>query len=113
MTSKYNARPTVVDGIRFDSLREAERYYELVILQKAREIELMEVHPRFEIIKGFEIDGKKIRPTFYEADFRYWDKKTRRMVVEDVKGMETQVFKIKRKLFLLQYGLEYDFRIIK
>jgi len=113
MTNKYNARATTTDGIRFDSLREAERYNELCLLQKAEEVHLLKVHPRFEIIKGFEIDGKKIRPTYYEADFMYWDCKIGRMVVEDVKGVETAVFKIKRKLFLLQHGLQYEFRVLK
>lgn len=113
MTNKYHARRTVIDNIAFDSLREGERYCELVILQRDGQIDLLEVHPKFEIIPGFNIDGKKIRATYYEADFRYWDKKIGRMVVEDVKGMATQLFLIKRKLFLLQYGLEYEFRIVK
>lgn len=119
MTNKYHARQTVIDGIRFDSLREGERYCELVILQKAGEIDLLEVHPKFEIIPGFRIDGKKIRATYYEADFKYWDRKIARMIVEDVKAFDKRTGKylitplsaLKIKLFKFQYFKEYEFRL--
>ena len=120
MTNKYHARQTVIDGIRFDSLREGERYCELVILQRDGQIDLLEVHPKFEIIPGFKVDGKKIRATYYEADFRYWDRKIGRMVVEDVKGFDRRTGKyrmtalsaLKIKLFKFKYFNDYEFRLV-
>jgi len=120
MTNKYRNRTTVVDGISFDSLKEAKRYCELVIAQKAGEIDLLEVHPIFQIVPGFKIDGKKIRATYYEADFKYWDRKASRMIVEDVKGFDKKTGKyrmtalsaLKIKLFKWQYFNEYEFRLV-
>lgn len=120
MTNKYFNSPCDLDGHHFDSRKEARRYEELLLAQKAGEIDLLEVHPRFEIIPGFKIDGKKIKATFYEADFRYWDNKIGRMVVEDVKGQDRRTGKylitplaaLKIKLFKYLYGKDYEFRIV-
>ena len=108
--TKYNANKVKLDGYTFDSQAEARRYRELLLAQKAGEINQLKVHPRFKLIAGFTYKGKRVRPVFYEADFEYWQ--DGRHVVEDVKGFETAVFKIKMKLFLCQYP-EVDFRITK
>lgn len=91
--SKYRAVPTVVDGIRFASKMEAKRYGQLKLLQAAGEIRWFTCQCPFHI-------GPGIR---YVSDFLivYADG---RVVVEDVKGVETQAFKIKRKLFEERYG---------
>ena len=88
--SKYKAVKTEVDGITFDSKREAARYMELVLLERAGEISRLELQPSFECI----IDGKKI--CTYKADFRYFTAKE--CVVEDVKGVKTPVYRLKKKL---------------
>lgn len=111
--SKYNAKKTIVDGHPFDSKREAERYCELKLFLKAGEIRNLELQPRFLLQEGFidknEIKHKKIE---YVADFFYIDKQGRN-VVEDVKGVLTDVYKIKKKIFLKIYDEQYDFKEIK
>ena len=88
--NKYNAQKTTVDGIVFDSKREAARYMELMLLQRAGEISHLELQPKYDCI----IDGKKI--CSYKADFRYFTKNGN--IVEDVKGYITPMFKLKKKL---------------
>ena len=110
--NKYNALPVDLDGYHFDSTAEANRYRELLLLEKAGEIVYLEIHPWYRLQKSFRKNGKLYRAIYYEADFMYEDVATGGIVVEDVKGVETAVFKLKMKLFLFQYpGL--DFRIVK
>ena len=108
--SKYFNVRTVVDGISFDSKREAGRYQELKLLEKGKEIKEIEVHPRFILQEMFnDYLGVRHEAIFYEADFRYWEKKQVKGrirwldTVEDVKGMKTDVYKLKKKLFLYKY----------
>ena len=99
---KYNAQKTVVDGITFDSKREAERYGELKLLERAGKILDLKLQPRFELQPAFRTkDGKAIRCVEYVADFTYIENGTR--IVEDCKGMQTDVFKLKLKLLLFKY----------
>ena len=104
--SKYNARKVTQDGINFDSLAEAARYRELVLLQSAGEIWGLKCHPRFEIVPACNYDGKRERALNYEADFEYYEDNGSvppTHVVEDVKGFETAVYRLKRRLFIWQY----------
>ena len=108
---KYNAQPTDIDGIRFDSKREAQRYQELQMLAAAGEIHALQLQPRFELQPAFEdSQGKRHRAIHYVADFQYVE--NGRVIVEDTKGMETAVFKLKRKLFLFTYP-DVELRIVK
>lgn len=95
---KYSAIATVVDGIRFASKAEARRYQELKILERGGVITNLELQPKFPLV----VEGVKVAT--YIADFAYTDKHGSK-VVEDVKGMETDVFKIKRKLFEVLYKI--------
>ena len=107
---KYNARRVG----QFDSMAEEKRYHQLILLERAGEISNLQVHPVFEIFQAFTDDtGAKHRGIRYEADFQYTE--AGRVIVEDVKGVETEVFKIKRKLFLFQMrNFKVDeFRVIK
>ena len=62
---------------------------------------------RFTLIPTQKIDGKIVeRPVVYIADFKYWDLKTGEQVVEDVKGMKTKEYIIKRKLMLWRFGIK-------
>lgn len=111
--SKYRAKKTVVDGIKFDSKREAERYCELKLLEKAKEIRDLELQPRFLLQDKFkDRHGKTHRKIEYVADFMYINKDDKK-IVEDVKGMMTDVYKLKKKLFLNLYDKEFDFREIR
>lgn len=103
--SKYHATKTVVDGIVFDSKREAKRYGELKLLERAGVIKDLQLQVRFELIPAFDVDGKHYRPTFYIADFAYIDAKTDKEIVEDVKGARTDVYRLKAKMFAHKYGV--------
>lgn len=103
--SKYHAEKTVVDGITFDSKREAHRYLVLKNMEEDGSIEDLRRQVRYELIPAFDVDGKHYRPVFYVADFVYVDKETGDEVVEDVKGMRTDVYKLKSKLFARRYGM--------
>ena len=96
---KYRNKPETVDGIRFDSQAEAKRYWELSQLQKSGDITGLKVHPKWPLqVNGFPIAA-------YEADFMYydWQKGT---VVEDVKGVRTEAYKLKKRLMLALYDIE-------
>lgn len=110
---KYGNRKTVVDDIKFDSKAEGRRYKELKLLEKLGVIRDLKLQPEFLLQDKFKYNGKTERAIKYIADFKYFDINKGRFVVEDVKGVETETFKIKRKLFLKQYGMEYDFEIVK
>ena len=111
---KYNAKPTVYAGINFDSKAESIRYTQLLLLVRAGVISALQTHPTFELQKAFiEVSsGKKQRAINYEADFSHIEKGNPLLVVEDVKGVETEAFKIKRKMFLYHYP-QYELRVIK
>lgn len=98
--SKYNNCKTVVNGISFDSKREAERYMELQYLLNERKIQALKCHPVYLLQEAFDRDGKRHRKIEYEADFEYIDQATGKTIVEDVKGWKTEIYKIKKKLFL-------------
>ncbi len=96
---KYSNRITVVDGIRFHSKKEADRYGELTYMQKAGEIKHLELQKSFEL----KVNGVKIGN--YRADFYYLDTQNHEWVVEDVKGFHTHVYRIKKKLMLAVHGV--------
>lgn len=100
--NKYRNKKTVIDGFTFDSKKEANRYCELKLLKKAGEIEFLELQPRYLLQERFkDYSGKIQRKIEYVADFQYFEYE--RMVVEDVKGIKTDVYKLKKKLFLFKY----------
>ena len=102
MRSKYNAKPTVVDGIRFASMAEARRYGELKLLERAGKIDSLELQPKFVLT----VNGVKVAT--YVADFKYhagaWSNPSP-WIVEDVKGMKTPVYKLKKRMVEAQYGI--------
>jgi hypothetical protein len=106
---KYGAIPTTIDGIRFASKKEAGRYLELRLLEKAGEIRGLELQPKFPLlvpVKGrmgvYETIGK------YIADFRYRAGKDGLLVIEDVKstGTKTTVYRLKKRMVEAIYGIE-------
>jgi hypothetical protein len=96
--SKYGNTPATFDGERFASKKEGERYLVLKDMAKRGEIEELELQPRFAI----EIQGRKI--CTYVADFQY--RLGGERVVEDVKGMRTPVYKLKKKMVEALYPFE-------
>lgn len=114
--SKYKARKTVVNGIRFDSCKEGQRYAELLLLEHRGEITALARQVPFELIpsqrepdtvgkRGGRKPGKCIeKPVVYYADFVYRDREGA-LVVEDTKGVRTADYVIKRKLMLYVHGI--------
>lgn len=101
--SKYHAKKTVVDGITFDSRREADRYLVLKGMEEEGVIDGLRRQVRYELIPAFDVGGRHYRPVFYVADFVYME--DGKEVVEDVKGMRTDVYRLKSKLFARRYGM--------
>ena len=97
--SKYKAKVTWVDGIRFASKKEATRYGELKLMEHAGHISKLKLQPSFEIV----IKGQKICK--YIADFTYFNSKQVR-IVEDVKGVKTPIYRLKKKLVKALHGIE-------
>ena len=117
--SKYKAVKTTIDGITFDSKKEAKRYTELKVLERAGHITHLELQPEYEIV----INGVKICK--YKADFRYftvraennersynskgeWQTPTMTgdkegQIVEDVKGFKTPIYRLKKRLVEASY----------
>ena len=101
--NKYKNRKVVIDGIEFDSQKEGTRYCELKLMQKAKIISNLQLQPKFVLQEGFKKKGKTYQAITYIADFMYFDNIEKRTIVEDTKGMQTEVFRIKHKLFEYKY----------
>ena len=109
--NKYGNIKTIIDGIKFDSKAEASRYTELKLLEKAGEITNLKLQPKFILQHSFKHKNKTVRAITYMADFQYSE--NGKEIVEDVKGVETAVFKIKKKMFLNIYDGIYELRIVR
>ena len=94
--NKYHAKKTVVDGIEFDSAKEAKRYVKLREMQEAGRIQGLRLQVPYEILPSFECEGVKYRGMKYVADFVYYS--DGKVVVEDCKGFKTPEYKLKKKL---------------
>jgi Protein of unknown function (DUF1064) len=102
MATKYHNCKTVIDDIQFDSRKEAARYQELILRERAGDIEDLELQPRYNLV----VNGQKLG--FYKADFRYKEVATGLVVVEDVKSPATRtpVYMLKKKLVKALYGID-------
>lgn len=119
--SKYGNRKVTVNGRVFDSKKEANRYQELLLLEKAGAIRNLRMQVKYILIppqretngvykagknKGQPKPGKVLeRECAYIADFVYYDS-TGNVIVEDTKGFRTAEYKIKRKLMLYIHGIQ-------
>lgn len=125
-TAKYNNQKVIIDDIRFDSRKEANRYCQLKLLQKGNVISNLELQKKFVLIpaqyaadetitlksgKTKTVKGKCLeREVAYFADFAYTDNKTGEYIVEDTKSpiTRTKEYIIKRKLMLERYGIRIN-----
>lgn len=98
MTAKYGNRKTIVDGIKFDSAKEAKRWGVLKLMERAGEISNLQRQVKFELNEGGTHSVK------YIADFVYWKKG--QTIVEDCKGFRTAIYKKKKKLMLKVHHIE-------
>lgn len=101
---KYGNKKTEVDGITFDSQAEARRYKALKLLERAGEIQSLELQPVYELVPSVTLYGRKRTAVRYKADFRYIH--NGQTVVEDVKGMRTPVYNLKRHLMKAVHNIE-------
>lgn len=105
--TKYHSRKITIDGMTFDSVREARRYQELHLLFRAGEISQLQLQKKYTLIPSQKKpSGGTERACTYTADFVYIDNSTGKEVVEDAKGLKTQQYIIRRKLMLWRYGIE-------
>lgn len=100
--TKYHAKKTTVDGMTFDSKKEADYYCELKMRRMAKEIIDFDLQVPFVLQDSFKHDGKTIRAIKYIADFVVKHKDGSEEVV-DVKGMRTDVYMLKKKMLLRKY----------
>ena len=104
--NKYHNRQVIVNGMEFDSQKEATRWGELSLLQRAGKIKDLSRQVKYQLVPVQRDEyGKVIEKSVdYIADFQYRDEKGK-LVVEDVKGFKTKEYIIKRKLMLREYGI--------
>jgi len=104
---KYGARQIACRDGKFDSKAEWRRWRELKLMERAGEISSLNRQVKFELLPAqYDGAGKLLeRPVVYIADFKYVDLRTGAPVVEDVKGVRTKEYVIKRKLMLHKYGV--------
>lgn len=109
---KYSAERTQLDGIWFDSKKEANRYSVLRIQEKAGLIKSLELQPKYAVTCGgvpVKIRSTKNpngRQVFVKLDFRYFDILSGCIVVEDAKGMDTPISRLKRALVEAEHGVQ-------
>ena len=118
MRKKYGNKKTIVDGIEFDSKKEAQRYCELRLLLRAGRISNLQLQREFELIPAqyetyarYGKTGKRLadgqrcieKKCVYIADFCYIENGVQ--IVEDTKGVRTKEYIIKRKLMLERHGI--------
>lgn len=103
MATKYGSKKTEIDGHTFDSQAEARYYEQLKWLLANKQIKSFRLQPRYTLLESFRKNGKTFRKTEYIADFEITHLDGSIEVV-DVKGYETPVFALKRKLFEKLYS---------
>lgn len=106
--NKYNNQKPIFNGHKFDSNRELQRYKILLFAEKSGKIKNLERQVKFILIPTQRDENGKLleREVSYYADFVYTDAKTGLLIVEDVKGVKTDAYIIKRKLMLALYGIQ-------
>lgn len=123
--SKYGAVRTTIDGITFASKKEAKRYAELKLLEKAGEIRRLRLQPRYALcplvienadardLNAGQPTVRRVPVANYVADFEYEARqRTYRylpewaVTIEDTKGMKTETYKLKKRWFEAQYGIQ-------
>ena len=100
--NKYNNKKTEYQGLKFASIRERNRYIYLKELEDTGKIHNLQLQKKYELQEKFILNGKTIRAINYICDFYYIDQYGKEHI-EDTKGMRTETYKIKKKLFQFKY----------
>ena len=108
MSSKYGNRKTTLNGVEFDSHKEAQRYAQLRLLERAGRITNLRCQVKYILIPAQRDERGRLleRECSYVADFVYFDLTLGREVVEDSKGYRTDTFKLKKKMMLWFHGIQ-------
>lgn len=108
MMAKYSNKPCEYNGQKYRSKRELKRHLDLLLLQQAGQIGELKREVPFELAPGAKIDGeKRARPAIrYVADFVYLDLRQNKVVVEDAKGVQTPVYRLKKHLMKTIRGID-------
>ena len=102
--NKYHNKKVEYDGIKFDSVKEKNRYIGLKQMEKLGVIQNLQRQVKYELQPSFKLNGKTIRTITYIADFVYVQDDVE--VIEDVKGMRTKEYLLKKKMFEYKYQKE-------
>lgn len=100
---KYKNQPTEIDGIRFASKKEASHYVGLKNIERGGLISDLNLQPRF---KYFDDNG--ILAFTYIADFQFYDNELKKWRVQDVKGVKTPIYRLKKKLIEPRHNIEIE-----
>ena len=109
--NKYKNIKVNKDNITFSSKKEQKRYDELLLLQRLGKIDNLECQKKFKLLDTFKYNNETQRSINYICDFYYYDKDLNKYIIEDVKGSKntlTDVYKIKKKLFINKYIINND-----
>ncbi len=102
-TNKYHNKKVIIDGFKFDSKLEAQRYTELKLMQKQGLIKDLELQKTYLLIPTFKKNDTTFKRASYIADFVYYDNTLNKTIVEDTKGFKTDLYLLKKKLFEYLY----------
>ena len=106
--NKYHNKKVIVNGHKFDSIKEANYYNQLRLLQRAGLIRDLELQKTFILQPSFKLNNKTRRQITYKADFTYFSNEDNKIHVIDVKGFKTDVYNIKKKMFEYKYEIEIE-----
>jgi hypothetical protein len=102
--NKFGARKVTLDGFEFASVAESRRYADLKLLERAREIKALGVHPVYPLVVNGVTIGK------FTADFAYFE--GGRKIVEDVKGLVTKDASLRMRIFKALYP-DHELKVIQ
>ena len=102
--NKYKNKKVEYDGIKFDSIKEKNRYIGLKQMEKLGIIKNLQRQVKYELQPSFKFNGKTIRSINYIADFVYIQDDIE--IIEDVKGIRTKEYLLKKKMFIYKYQKE-------
>lgn len=105
--NKYKNKKVQYDEMTFDSKKEYSYYLKYKLMEQAGEIKDLKMQVPFTLIETFKLQDKTYRKTIYKADFTFIDKEGKYHVI-DVKGIRTDVYKLKKKLMAWKYGIEIE-----
>lgn len=109
--NKFFNKKVIVEGIKFDSTKEANTYLKLKDLEKKGKIKDLELQKEYVLQESFKINNKTRRKIIYRADFSYISTEDNKLHVVDIKSPYTakdKVYRIKKKLFENKYNMELE-----